>query len=353
MLPITRISCCFQKSLVRRAALACSLATMTLCGCGSAVQEVTTNNESAPPVAAPQGPQLGYGWKADDQTLRPFLGILGSAQIGQSVVSEAAYVAAGSSAISSLALLIGADGHVYTMSLPSGTPVQTSVTAAGGSIVRFSPSGVNALLFVPGAQSAMLLTSLTTSPQGKQIAAGGPLLDAASSDAGTVAALVLTSSGSVVNRLTGTPQQLATLSGIGSLAFVGTGDSLLAADASANALTLIRSVSTTPSVAPVPTASLLKSPVAVGAALNGRWAVVANGSDSSVVRVDLTGAVAPQRVASVAQPSVVQQLSGNGVFRFTDVTSTGPVWVGDITTPNPSLMFIPALASAANGGVKP
>jgi hypothetical protein len=353
MLPTTRIACCLRKTIVRRAALLCGLATLVLCGCGSGVQEVASSSESAPPVAVPQGPQLGYGWKADDQSLRPFLGILGSAQIGQSVVPAAAYVAAGSSAISSLALLIGADGHVYMMSLPSGTPVQTSVTAAAGSIVRFSPSGVNALLFVPGAQSAVLLTSLTSSPQAKQILAGGPLLDAASSDAGTVAALVLTAGGASVNRLTGTPQQLATLSGGGSLAFVGTGDSLLAADASANALSLIRSVSSAPSAAPVPTAGLLKSPVAVGAALNGRWAVVANGADSSVVRLDLSGAVAPQRVASVAQPTVVQQLSGNGVFRFTDVTSTTPVWVGDMTTPNPSLMFIPALAPAGNAGPHP
>jgi hypothetical protein len=353
MLPTTRISCCPRKTPARRAALLCSLATLVLCGCGSVVQQVASSNESSPPVAAPQGPQLGYAWKSDDQTLRPFLGILGSAQIGQSVVPEAAYVAAGTSAISSLAVLIGADGHVYTMSLPSGTPIQTSVTAAANSIVRFSPSGVNALLFVPGAQSAVLLTSLTTSPQGKQIAAGGPLLDAASSDAGAVAALVLTASGAAINRLTGTPQQLVTLSGIGSLAFVGTGDSLLAADASANALTLIRSVSSSPSAVPVPTASLLKSPVAVGAALNGRWAVVANGTDSSVVRLDLSGAVAPQRIASVAQPTVVQQLSGNGVFRFTDVASTGPVWVGDMTTPSPSLMFIPALASSANAGAHP
>jgi hypothetical protein len=349
MLPTECISNRLSENLPRRAALACALATLLLCGCGSGVQEVASSSgASVPPTAIPQGPQLGYGWKADDQTLRPFLGIFGSSQIGESVAPAAAYVAAGSSAISSIALLVGADGRVYTMSLPSGTPAQTSVAAGAGSVVRFSPSGVTALVYVPGAQSAVLLTSLTTTPQIKQIQAGGPLLDIASSDSGTVAGLIQTSSGGSVNRLTGTPRQLATLSGAGSLSFVGKGENLLAADASANALTLIQSVSTAPSATPVATGGLLKSPVAVGAALSGKWAVVANGGDSSVVRVDLSGATAPQRIASVAQPTVVQQLSGNGVFRFTDVSSTGPVWIADITTQNPTMMFIPALASAAH-----
>src|ERR1700677_2749253 len=117
MLPVLRISHCLPKSPACRAALVCGLATLMLCGCGSGVQEVASSTSATvPPTAIPQGPQLGYGWKADDQTLRPFLGILGSSQIGESVVPAAAYVAAGSSAISSLALLVGADGRVYTMS---------------------------------------------------------------------------------------------------------------------------------------------------------------------------------------------------------------------------------------------
>ena len=326
-----------------------------LCGCGSGLNELaTSSNPSTPAVAVPQGPQLGYAWKADDQTLRPFLGVPGSAQIGESVVPAATYVAAGASAASSLAILVGADGKIYTMNLPSGTPVQTSVTAATASVVRFSPSGVAALVFVPGSQSAMLLTSLTSGLKAQPIAASAPLLEMAVNDTGVVAGILQRATGTTVNLLSGSPQQLAALNGAGSLSFVGTSDSLLAADASANSLTLIRTVSSTPAAAPVATGGLLKSPAGVGASFGGRWAVVANGADSSIVRIDLSGASAPLRIASPGQPAVAQQLAGTGVFRFTEIgTSSAPVWIADVTAISPSMMFIPALPVAATSGAKP
>jgi hypothetical protein len=68
---------------------------------------------------------------------------------------------------------------------------------------------------------------------------------------------------------------------------------------------------------------------------------VANSGDASVVQVDLTGAAGPQRIACACQPAVVEQLSGNGVFRFTEIGST-PTWIADITGASPSMMFIPA-----------
>jgi hypothetical protein len=156
-------------------------------------------------------------------------------------------------------------------------------------------------------------------------------------------ALLKSASGGSLTLLTaaGGPQLLATLNGAGGMAFVGTGDDLLAADSGSNTLTLIKAVSTAPSPSQIPTSNLLKTPVAVGAALRGRWAVVANGGEASVVQVDLTGAVGPQRIACACQPALVEQLSGNGIFRFTDVGAT-PTWIADITAPSPSMLFIPA-----------
>jgi hypothetical protein len=305
-------------------------------------------------VAIPQGPQLGYAWKADDQTLRPLLGVPGSAQIGESVVPAGTYVAAGASAASSLAILVGADGKLYSMSLPSGTPAQIGGTAGPGSVVRFSPSGVAALVFVPGSQTALLLTSLSSSVKAQAVAAAAPLEEMAVNDAGVVAGILQRGNGTTVNLLTGSPQQLAALSGPGSLSFAGTSDTLLAADASANSLVVIRTVSSTPSASPLSTGGLLRSPVGVGTAFGGRWAVVANGADSSIVRIDLSGATPPLRIASPAQPTVAQQLAGSGVFRFTEIgAASAPVWIADITTTNPSMMFIPALAAAPATGVKP
>jgi len=328
---------------VRRPALATGAAALFLCGCGGGV--VTPNSASSPssPNAVQAGPQLGYAWKTQDQTLRPILGVPGSSQTGASVVPAASFVAGVSSSPASTALLIGTDQQVYRMALPSGTPAQINLTAPSGAKIRFSPSGVAALVYVPGSLKASLVTSPASTPQVRQISVAAPVLDIAVSDAGTVVALLQATAGGTLNLLpaAGGQQQLAAVSGAGGMVFVGTSDDLLAADSVANTLTLIRAASTTPSINQLPTANLLKSPVAVGTALNGRWAVVANGGEASVVQVDLTGAVAAQRIPCPSQPAVVEQLSGNGVFRFTPIGNT-PTWIADITSPTPAMLFIPA-----------
>jgi len=314
-----------------------------LCGCGGGVVAPTSGSSTSSPSAVQAGPQLGYAWKSQDQTLRPILGVPGSSQTGSSVVPAASFVAGASSSPAATALLIGADQQVYRMGLPSGTPTQINLTAASGAKIRFSPSGVAALVYVPGSLSASLVTNPASTPQVRQISVAAPILDIAVSDAGTVVALLQATVGGALNLLpaAGGQQPLATVSGAGGMIFVGTSDDLLAADSVANTLTLIRAVSTAPSISQLPTANLLNSPVAVGTALNGRWAVVANGGEASVVQVDLTGAVGPQRIPCPSQPAVVEQLSGNGVFRFTPI-GNAPTWIADITSPNPAMLFIPA-----------
>jgi hypothetical protein len=292
-----------------------------LCGCGGNVGfSPTGSGPSTPATAAPSGPQLGYAWKADDQTLRPFLGVPGSSQIGESVVPAGVYIAGSASAASAIGILIGSDQQVYRMTLPS------------------------ALIFVPGSSKATEVTGLVSTPQVRQILVPTSLVDAVLSDAGSIVTLLQGSGGGAVDLLTATGdlEPLATLGGAGGVAFVGTADDVLAADSTANSLTLIRSVSKSPSAVAVPTSNLLKTPAAVGAALNGRWAIVANAGESSVVRVDLTGATTPQRLASASQPVMAEQLYGNGVFRFNEIAA-GPVWISDITASSPSMLFIPAL----------
>ncbi len=316
----------------------CTVPTLT--GCGSGVNGAGTVNV---PTAVSTGPQLGYAWRADDKTLRPLLGVPGSSQVGASITEPGEFVAANASAASSIALLIGTDGQLYRMSVPAGTPTKVGTTAAAGAKVRFSPSGTAAVVYVPGAQSATVVTSLSTTPSARVVAASAPILDAAPSDSGTVAALLQAGSGATVSVLTasGGTSALLSLRGAGDLSFVGSGDTLLAADSAANTLTQIASVSTSPAATTLATAGLLKSPGALGATHGGRWAVVANSSDSSVVRVDLTGGTAPQRVAVAAQPTMVEPLAGTGVFRFTDVGSSA-AWMGDMAASIPSVLFIPA-----------
>ena len=336
------------KPLRRCAGFWGGLTLVGVCGCGGGA--VQTGSAAATPTAVQSGPQLGYAWKAADETLRPILGVPGSSQMGASVVAATTYVTAASSSAAGIALLIGADQKVYSMSLPNGPPALVGgagVTAGAGAKIRFSPSGVTAVIYVPGGLTASVLTGLAANsasgPQVRQVAVTGPLMDMATSDAGTVVAVLQGASGGSLNFLPagGGQQQLATLKGVGGLAFVGIGDNLLAADSVANTLTLVQAVSTSPSVSQLPTANLLKAPVAVGAALSGKWAVVANGGEASVVQVDLTGVAAPQRIACPSQPAVVERLAGNGVFRFNEI-GAAPTWIADMTAPSPAMLFIPA-----------
>jgi hypothetical protein len=337
-----------QAALPAKSTLALGIATlMLLCGCGSGVK-LATSSPPSPLTAVSAGPQLGYAWNAQDQTLRPILGVAGSSQVGQSVVPAGAYINAVSSSPANLALLIGADQQVYRMALPGGSPAQIGVKGSAATRIRFSPSGTAALLYAPGSQTATILTNLVSGPQIRQLSVSSPLLDLAVSDAGSAVAILQSgsesgSSASVTLLSSSGAQPLLTVGAPGGLSFAGTSDNLVVADASANTLTLIRSASSTPTPLQLPTASLLKSPLGVGTSLNGQWVAVANSADSSIVRIDLTGATAPQRVACPAQPALVAQLSGNGVFRFTDL-STAPVWIADVTASTPAMLFIPPAA---------
>jgi hypothetical protein len=333
-----------QPNFSVRSAFALAASTLVLlAGCGSGIK-LAAGGSSSPVNAVSAGPQLGYAWNAQDQTLRPILGVAGSSLVGQSVVPASAYISAESSSPADLALLIGADQQVYRMALPSGTPAQIGVTAAAGARIRFSPSGTAALLYAPGSLTATILTSLASSTQIRQLSVSAPLLDLAVSDAGTAVALLQSSSGATVSLLgSGGAQPLLTIGAPGGLSFAGTSENLVVADAAANALTLIRSASSAPAPLQLATAGLLKAPLAVGTSLNGQWVAVANSAESSVVRIDLTGVTAPLRVASPAQPTLVGQLSGNGVFRFNNL-SPDPVWIADVTAASPSMLFIPPAA---------
>jgi hypothetical protein len=242
-----------------------------------------------------------------------------------------------------MALLIGTDQQVSLMSLPNGTPTPLNLTAPAGAKIRFSPSGVVALVYAPGSLTATVLTSLATGPQVQQLSVTAPLLDMAANDAGAVVALLKGANGGTLDLLNGAggQQQLTTLNGAGGLVFIGAGDDLLAADSASNTLTLIRAVSTAPAASQIPTSNLLKAPVAVGAALSGRWAVVANGGEASVVQVDLTGTVSPQRIVCPSPPTVAEQLRGSGVFRFSEI-GNNPAWIADVTQPSPAMLFFPA-----------
>jgi hypothetical protein len=328
----------------RRFTLSVALSAIGACsglitGCGSSV---TAPSPSSPLSAAvSNGPQLGYLWSATDATLRPILGVPGSSQFGQAVTPAGLYINAAASVRSSIAVLQSANGVISTMTVPQGSArTITGATFSGNAQIVFSPSGLNAVLYTPGSGSVLLLTALGSTPQIQTLTAPSNLLAATVSDTAQVAAVSGTSK-LTVSLLTGNTASLAALGGFGGFSFLPGGSDLLIADRSTNLVTLVRNTSGTPA-AQTFAAPTIKSPFAIAGSVDGLWAVVANSADQSVVRIDLTSATAPLRIACACQPSQLTTLNGNAVFSLTTPASTA-AWAVDASAATPRTVFIPAL----------
>lgn len=307
-------------------------------GCGSNLTGANTSSASA---AVSNGPQLGYLWYAADDTLRPILGVPGSSQFGQPVTPAGLYVNGAASMRSSIALLQSANGTISTMTVPQGSAeVISGATVSGNAQIVFSPSGLNAVLYKPGAGSVLLITGLNTTPQIQPLAAPNNFLAATVSDTAQVA--VASGSGPLsVALLSGNTGSLAALSGFGGFRFLPGGSDLLLADSATGVVTVVRNTTSAP-VAQTFTATSIKTPLAVSGSVDGHWAVVANSADQSVVRLDLTGATAPLRIACACQPSQLTTLSGNAVFSL-NAPGTTANWVVDACAVTPRTVFIPAM----------
>ncbi len=321
--------------------------TLALSGCGSGLLSgalgASGNSSTSQSVSAPSS--LGYAWNTADRTLRPILGVVGSSRIGASVVPSNTYAGGFASSASSVALLVRTDGTIDRMMLPALTPsTLPGVTVPTNVRVRFSPAGTGAVLFTPGATTVVLVTNLNATPQTVSLAAPSALLDVVVSDKGTVVVLQKQGAGTQMAVLAqgGSIQPVTSLSGIGTMTFLAKREDLLVTDAAANSLTLVRNIGASATLAQVPTANLLKTPTSVGAALDGRWAVVTNGAESSVARIDLSGQLAPQRITCPVQPSGVEQLAGEANFRFSEIGHS-PAWLSDMSAPAPTMLFVPAI----------
>jgi hypothetical protein len=332
---------------------AVSAGIIALCGCGSGVHGAASTGLPSTLLTVAAAPKLGYAWNESDKTLRPILGVPGSALFGESVTPAGTYEAGVADPSGTFALLLGASGSIYRMPLPTGTPVLLGSQAAEGSKIRLSPQGASALVFLPGATGGTLLTQLAKTASAKPVTYSGAIVDAAVSDAGSVA-VALQGSGGVsvqVSPAAGQPTSMGALQSFGGMVFIAGTDDLLLADSGANSLKRVHSASTSPAVSALPTAGLLKAPVSVAASRAAHWAVVANGGDASVVRIDLSGGTPAQRAICSCQPSIVASLSTDSAFRLTALKD-GPVWIGDAANPSFPLLFIPAVAGQATAAAK-
>jgi hypothetical protein len=308
---------------------------LALSGCGTGVANLP--GVTKPAAGVPSGPVLGYVFSSTDGTLRAMLGVRGSAQMSASIVPAGVYVAGDASTASSTALLEDANGSLFAFDLPLSQPLHVADGVAASAQIVFSPSGLTAIAY--GGSTVTLVTGLPATPSVKTINVATAPSAAIVSDAGTV---VVASGGSVGTLSTnGQFSRLATVAAFGGFNFLPGSDDMLVADSSANTVSLVRSVSTAPTVQALTVAGLNK-PVAVAASKDGKWAIVANSGDAGLLRVDLATGTAAMKLLCACQPSQLSALAGGAAFRV-NALYAGPVWTVDLTPAAPQLLFVPAI----------
>ncbi len=326
----------------RACAISFALSCLLWAGCGSGVHSLGSTGVESLAVSA--GPQLGYVWRASDATLRPILGVPGSAQIGAPVTAAGLYVAGTATLDGKVALLISTDGSVYRKTLPDGTASALGVNIGVDALIRFSPSGTHAVLYSPASGQAATLSDVMGNTAAQRLSLQQTALDITISDAGSIA--MASGSGSVqINFIDskGQAHRIASAGQFGGFRFLPGSDDILIGDASANTLTRVHTATTAPAPETLQTSALLHTPVAVAATANGQWALVANKDDGSVVRVGIATSGA-QSFACDCSPTTIEPALGGNAFRVTDRTDL-PLWIMDLSVAQPRLTFVPGLGS--------
>lgn len=286
------------------------------------------------------GPQMGLIWNASDSTLRPLTGVPGATQIGAPLFPAGTYSAGAFASLTQTALLIDPKSNLSILTLPSQQPVALTANVSPSSQIVFSPHGGYAAIFVPGSTSLIQITGIPQTPSFATVNSATPIQGAAISDAGTLLMAVNAApTGVTVTATTanGTRSTLATLGGFGGVSFVPGSEDALVADSSAN--TLARYHNGTPATLATGTNGL-NQPFAVAASQDDRWAVTADRADSSLIRVDLTGAMPPAQSKCTCSPTQLLALNGNAVFELTQ-PGTAPGWMIQADSPTARVLFIP------------
>jgi hypothetical protein len=323
--------------------------SLSLSGCGGAVTNLLPG-ANKPVTGVPAGPTLGYVFSSTDGTLRALLGVRGSAQVSASIVPAGVYVAGEASTAGSVALLEDANGSLFAFDLPLSQPMHVTDGLPANARVVFAPAGQNAVVYAPGGTSLLMVSGLPGNPQVQTRTSAGPLVLAAVSDAGTVA-IVQQGSPVRVGTLSaaGTFSAVASVQAAGGISFMPGVDNLLIADSGANTAALVRSVAGAPSVQALSVTGSgvgLSQPVAIAGSYDGHWAVIADGGDQNVFRVDLTTGTPAAMLTCACQPTAVSALTGGGTFRVNGIYG-GPLWTVDTTSAQPQLLFVPAIAKGS------
>jgi hypothetical protein len=295
--------------------------------------------------AAVEGPGLGFAWDAGSAAVRVIRGIPGAAILGDPLDAGMPLASAVISPLHDRALLISSDdGRLWLLSFATaGAPVTIDGANPSPDRIVYAPSGASALLIGSAVQ---LVSGLDGSPAVRGVAApaldGAPKVAAIADDGQTM----FWASGAGVSSpvwLTGADGSAIPLPVPGTIVaatFRRNSTDAVAATSSGDVYFVgnaIRQIYTGDDAT--------SDPVAVQLAPDGSRAYIAN-RRGTITAIDLRSGAA-SAVSCQCQPSVLEPLKSNGVFRLTDI-SNRPMMLFDASGSDLRTWFVPAGAPAAD-----
>jgi hypothetical protein len=319
-----------------------------------------------------RGPVAGFVLDARSQSIRPILGLPGSAILGPPIPLPFPAARAAFSQRGDFALVIGAAGGQLSLirDLLNASPLiaPVNITIAAPDRLALNAGSSCAAVYSSSARQVQILSGLPDHPvAGEAIDVPAPsgevtamtldgagssvLLALAGPDAGSVF-LIPASPGSGPPRLLlQTPRPSAVL-------YFNRDQDAAAADARTNQLFLIRDVFHTAEVSLAATANDgVAAPVGVQLSGDGTRLLVANGESSEITVHDPAGASPAQHIPLPAPPTRLEPLSGEAVF-ITNEAGSAPLllldeaagWRVSFVPPDPAFHRFPA---AGFGGGAP
>jgi hypothetical protein len=297
------------------------------------------------------GPVAGFVFDSGAQALRPLRGMAGAATIGDPVASAYQFTAAFVAPRQDSAFGVAAPGaanaaatHYFTLNSSTLTEVAIDGLMAQPERIVYSPSGTAAVLYSNG--QAQLVSGLPGSPSlagSIQLREGARSLRPtafAVSDDGAYLLFALGGSIQLASQSGGVRGVLTAGSGA-SVAFApGAHDAAIAS--SAAGAVLVKDVAGAAAQQTLTAADDSFQTVAgLGFSTDGKRVFVASAAAQSVIALDLAG----NRTDIACNCAPTEFTPMGSLFRLNELGS-GPLWLADMGSSGPRVVFVPALTAA-------
>lgn len=302
------------------------------------------------------GSGLGFVFDPQARGLRPVLGVPGASTLGKTVALNVDLAEAIVAPARDHALAITRGSELVEVRQLSTAPAVRPVFHATSFVdaIRLSPMGGEAILYRRAANTYQLLANLPGAPVAGEefdLPLHGSLTAMALAD-GCRAALAGFSDGeSGAIYLLGSNGQAALISSVrhpSSITFLSHSHDALVVDGAADKIYLLRNV--TGNVATLLIADKrdgVNGPVAAEASRDGKRIFVANARSKTILSVELADdshVLYPCHFV----PTTLSHLKGNALYRITEPSTKGPMWLFDGDAAQPRTVFVPAYYAGSN-----